>query len=209
MPKPMATPPMVMDSISTLISSANPRGFSKSWISPMLTAGSSVMLGVSLVVSTSRMKFRWPVGTRWQLSLLEESFVDIASQFFRAVRKGRGRPASFHCLTWSTMMATRCLWPSAPLPRESRRTSRRDRSRHCVRTYRKNDSGTTTNMSTGVRNCAARRNCQGKSLESLPALLPAITEMMKTARNTAPSPRQRRSNMAARGEHTDLGRAGL
>lgn len=39
---------------------------------------------------------------------------------------------------------------------------------------RTNESGTTRNMRTVVRMYAARRNCNGKSLDKLPAELPAM-----------------------------------
>ena len=92
MPKPIATPPSVIDSISTWHCTASPSGTSASVSSPMVTPGSA--MSVSLSTSIEMISFRWLVLIRWHSPLFEPSLVDIDAQLARAVRNLAGRPAA-------------------------------------------------------------------------------------------------------------------
>ena len=68
-------------------------------VGPLLTLTSEVR-------SEPMMKLRCEVAIRLQSSLLLDSLVDMAFQFARLVRRGRGRPCSFHkrtCAIGNTM----------------------------------------------------------------------------------------------------------
>ena len=125
--------------------------------SPIVTPGSAVSVMCS--TSTSRMSFMWPVLIFHASPLLEPSLVDMAAKFGRAVRSLRVRPAVFHASSCAMIDATFCSWRAAaatpPVPTIMRRSRRRMfMYRRC-----KAESGTTMNMSMGVRHAAARRNC--------------------------------------------------